>query len=181
MFYREFGSNWIKAVVREQKLQSASFRDETLVVIRRRILQLLDLEFKQGEVVCQEDAHGDSLFILLNGEVEISKRLLSPLVQDPELKQEKSLVILSERQYPFFGEMALFEDTPVRSASITALKPCTLVVIEKSDLLDILQQDPKIGTIIFKNIATELTHRLIKANKDILKLTTAFSLAIEGE
>lgn len=136
---------------------------------------------KQGEIVCQENAHGDSLFILLKGEVEITKRLLLPLVQDPALKQEKSLVILSEKQYPFFGEMALFEDTPVRSASITALKSCTLIVIEKSDLLNILRKDPKIGSIIYKNIAAELTHRLVKANKDILKLTTAFSLAIEGE
>jgi CRP/FNR family cyclic AMP-dependent transcriptional regulator len=138
-------------------------------------------EVKQGEIICQENAQEDSLFILLKGEVEISKRLLLPLFQDPSLRQEKSLIILSERQYPFFGEMAIFEDTPERSASITALKSCTLAVIEKADLLNILEKDPKIGSIIYKNIATELTNRLIKANKDILKLTTAFSLAIEGE
>jgi CRP/FNR family cyclic AMP-dependent transcriptional regulator len=149
--------------------------------IKKIISIMKTREVKQGEVICQENAHEDSLFILLKGEVEISKRLLLPLVQDPSLKQEKSLVILSERQYPFFGEMALFEETPERSASITALKPCTLVVVEKSDLLEILHKDPKIGSIIYKNIATELTHRLIKVNRDILKLTTAFSLAIEGE
>lgn len=149
--------------------------------IKKIISIMKTREVKQAEIICQEDAHEDSMFILLRGEVAISKRLLLPLVQDPSLKQEKSLVTLSERQHPFFGEMALFEDTPMRSASITALKACTLVVIEKSDLLGILHKNPEIGSIIYKNIATELTHRLIKANKDILKLTTAFSLAIEGE
>jgi hypothetical protein len=34
---------------------------------------------------------------------------------------------------------------------------------------------------ILKDRAIERTKRLLKANKDILKLTTAFSLALEGE
>ena len=38
-----------------------------------------------------------------------------------------------------------------------------------------------VGSIIYHNIATVLTQRLIKSNKDILKLTTAFSLALEGD
>lgn len=138
-------------------------------------------EVKQGEVFCHEHANEDTLYILLKGEIEISKHIVLPLLQDPSLKQEKSLVTLSEKQHPFFGDMALFEDQPERSASITALRPCTLVVIEKRDLLNILEKNPKIGSIIFKNIASELTQRLKKANRDILKLTTAFSLALEGD
>jgi hypothetical protein len=56
-----------------------------------------------------------------------------------------------------------------------------LAVIQKKDLLKILDEMPEIGSIIYKNIACELTHRLIKANRDIQKLITAFCLALEGE
>jgi CRP/FNR family cyclic AMP-dependent transcriptional regulator len=137
-------------------------------------------EVKSGEVIAKEGAHEDSLFILMRGEVEISKSLLLPFATESLTRQEKSLIILSEKQHPFFGEMALFSQNSERSASVTARCECTLAVIEKRDLMKILEEEPKIGSIVYKNIAGELSKRLNKANKDILKLTTAFSLALEG-
>jgi hypothetical protein len=83
---------------------------------------------------------------------EISKSIfLSPLSSEKSL-QEKALNSLTEQHHSFLGEMALFLVKPDRSASI-----------------------------IYKNISAELCKRLIKSNKDILKLTTAFSLALEGD
>ncbi len=137
--------------------------------------------YAEGDWLAKEGAREDWLFILLKGEVEISKSLLMPLWESAAQPQQKSLVRLSEKDFAFFGEMALFEDFPERSASIRALKPCTVAIIEKKALINILRQRPEMGTIIYKNIATVLTRRLVKANKDTLKLTTAFSLALEGE
>jgi CRP-like cAMP-binding protein len=156
------------------------FTHLTDVQIEKLIGVMSRKEVKTGEIIAKEGAHEDSLFILLRGEVEISKSLLLPFASENLPKQEKSLIILSEKQHPFFGEMALFSDNPERSASVTARCECTLAVIEKRDLKKILEEDPKIGTIVYFNIASELSKRLNKANKDILKLTTAFSLALEG-
>jgi len=151
----------------------------------QQIFKIIDIMYVKdilnGEIIAQENANEDTLFILLKGEVEISKRLLMPLFDSPTSKQEKSLIRLSEKDHAFFGEMALFEEKPERSASIRALNACKLAVLKKNDILAILEQNPEIGSVVFKNIATELTRRLVKANKDILKLTTAFSLALEGE
>ncbi len=151
----------------------------------RQIMEVIklmsDLDVKSGEFITREGDKGDSLFILLQGHVEISKSLVMPLIHDNIEKQEKSLIRLSGKDYAFFGEMSLFEDNPERSASIRALELCKLAVIGKTDLLDLLKARPETGMLIFKNIATVLTRRLVKANKDILKLTTAFSLALEGE
>jgi CRP-like cAMP-binding protein len=77
--------------------------------------------------------------------------------------------------------MALFLDKPERSASIKAVKNCTLAAIQKKELLNIFNQDLAIASILYYNIAAELCKRLIKSNMDILKLTTAFSLALEGD
>jgi CRP/FNR family cyclic AMP-dependent transcriptional regulator len=168
------------------KQQMAFFKKVSLFALltENQIEKLIGImtkkEVKSGEIIAKEDAHGDSLFILMRGEVEISKSLLLPFATENMTKQEKSLIILSEKQYPFFGEMALFSENPERSASVTARCDCTLTVIEKRDLMRILDEDPKIGSIVYKNIAGELSKRLNKANKDILKLTTAFSLALEG-
>jgi CRP/FNR family transcriptional regulator/CRP/FNR family cyclic AMP-dependent transcriptional regulator len=148
----------------------------------KKIMTIMTLsEIKKNEMVTREGEHGDSMFILLKGEVEISKSLyISPLSSENSL-QEKALNRLTEQQHSFLGEMALFLDKPERSASIRAVKPCTIAAIQKKELLKILDKDTTIASIIYKNIAAELCKRLIKSNKDILKLTTAFSLALEGD
>ncbi len=148
----------------------------------KKILNIMTVsEVKKGEMITREGDSGNSMFVLLQGEVEISKSLfLSPLASEESL-QEKALITLSEKQHAFFGEMALFLENPERSASIRALRSCKLAVLQKDALLTILNNDHTIGSIIYHNIATVLTQRLIKSNKDILKLTTAFSLALEGD
>lgn len=129
----------------------------------------------------REGELGDSMFILLKGEVEISKSLYISPLSGNESFQEKALNRLTEKSHSFFGEMALFLEKPERSASIKAEKNCMLAVIQKDQLLVILDKDPVIASILNKNISAELCKRLIKSNKDILKLTTAFSLALEGD
>jgi CRP-like cAMP-binding protein len=148
----------------------------------KKVMKIMTItEIKKGEMITREGEPGDSMFILLKGEVEISKSLLlSPFSSENSL-QEKALNRLTEQDHSFFGEIALFLDKPERSASIKAVRPCLLAVLQKEELLLMLDKDPTIASIIYKNISAELCLRLIKSNKDILKLTTAFSLALEGD
>jgi CRP-like cAMP-binding protein len=148
----------------------------------KKIMTLMTLsEIKKNEMITREGESGDSMFILLKGEVEISKSLFVSSLSSERSLQEKALNKLTEQHHSFFGEMALFLEKPERSASIKALRNCTPAVLQKEELLKILSKDHTIASIIFKNIAAELCKRLIKSNKDILKLTTAFSLALEGD
>ncbi len=162
--------------------KSVSLFDGLTVDQIKKIIRCMKLmQVNTGQKITEEGAREDSLFILIDGKVEISKRLMLPIWGNDQEHQAKSLVRLTSDDHAFFGEMALFQEIPERSASIESLRPCRLAVIEKIDLLDICDKDPQIGSIIFRNIARELTRRLVKANKDILKLTTAFSLALEGD
>jgi len=148
----------------------------------KKIMEIMKIaEIKKNEMITREGESGDSMFILLKGEVEISKSIyLSPFSSNQSL-HEKALSRLTEQSHSFFGEMSLFLEKPERTASIKAIRPCTLAVMEKKRLSNILNKDPLIASIIYKNISAELCKRLIKSNKDILKLTTAFSLALEGD
>lgn len=156
------------------------FRNLTDEQITRMISIMKVEEFEAGEFVFRENSSGTTLYILLQGQVEIFKALVLPQWMQSAQKQEKSLVHLTEKNYPFFGEMAMFDDGAERSASIKAIQPCVMASISKDDLVRAVDEDAAMGMILYRNIASELVTRLRKANRDILKLTTAFTLALEG-
>ena len=132
------------------------------------------------DYIMREGANSTDIYILLEGEIEISKSLVLPQWIQSAQKQEKSLIVLSEKYHPFFGEMSMFGTDSTREASIRAIRPCTIAFLTKEKLIREIEKEPAIGKIIYHNIASELVKRLRKANKDILKLTTAFTLALEG-
>jgi CRP-like cAMP-binding protein len=150
--------------------------DKIRVILDKMIVEKIETEV----TFIKEYSTGSDLYILLEGEVEISKSLVLPEWVQSTQKTDKSLVQLSEKNYPFFGEMAIYEEQSERSASITTKRPCIIARISKKDLWNIFKKDHEIGMIINRNVAAELVKRLNKANKDLLKLTTAFTLALEG-
>ncbi|MCH8003761.1 MAG: ATP-binding protein [Nanoarchaeota archaeon] len=48
LYYKYFGTNWIKHILFEKKIEGVSFIEQTISVVKRRLLYLLDLEI-QGE------------------------------------------------------------------------------------------------------------------------------------
>ena len=48
LYYKYFGSNWIKNLLFERKIEGVVFHDQTISVVKRKLLHLLDLEI-QGE------------------------------------------------------------------------------------------------------------------------------------
>jgi len=51
LYYKEYGKKWIEAVILEKKLSlDNAFRIETLVVVRRRLMYLLNLEFTNSQL-----------------------------------------------------------------------------------------------------------------------------------
>ena len=150
--------------------------DKIRIILDKMVVEKIESE----TTFIKENSVGSDLYILVEGEVEISKSLVLPEWVQTNQKTDKSLVRLSEKHYPFFGEMAIYEEQSERSASITTKRSCIIARISKKNLWKIFEQDHEIGMIINRNVAAELVKRLNKANKDILKLTTAFTLALEG-
>ncbi len=44
LYYKYYGSNWIKNILFERKIEGVSFIEQTISVVKRRLLYLLDLE-----------------------------------------------------------------------------------------------------------------------------------------
>lgn len=45
MYYKMFGNKWIESIILEKKTENVAFKEDTLAVVKRRLLYLLDLEF----------------------------------------------------------------------------------------------------------------------------------------
>lgn len=76
--------------------------------------------------------------------------------------------------------MVICSDIDKRSATVTAMTDCTLLELSSDEINEVLDADPVSAACFFyKNLALMLSDRLRKSNTDILKLTTALSLALD--
>ncbi len=134
---------------------------------------------KRESNVIEEGELGDELFLLLKGEIVITKQLV--LFDSGEVDhKEKSLITLKDSYNIFIGEMSLFGDDK-RSATVTALTEVTVGILSRHQVENLSKTDPALGYHLFYNIGQKITENLRKANKDILKLTTAFCMALEAK
>ncbi|MDD2904471.1 MAG: cyclic nucleotide-binding domain-containing protein [Syntrophales bacterium] len=135
-------------------------------------------DFPAGAVILREGETGDSLFVMCQGEVEITKALT--LVLDEDTPREKVMIRLRALDGVCFGEMALLENE-ARSATVTALSDCSLLELSRQEFLDLVRENPEMGLKLVLNLAQLLSRHLRKSNQDVIKLTTALAIALEGK
>lgn len=139
------------------------------------IAQALNLvTFKANEVIFEEDSAGNELFLLFEGEVNITKKTS---FIDQQSNINKILIKLKSVDYPFFGEVGLL-GKQVRTATVTAVSDCKLYTINHANFVRIIKENPHIGVVVLWEISQKLAGILEKADSDILKLTTALIYAL---
>lgn len=133
--------------------------------------------FATNSIIIKEGESGDSMFIMGEGEVEITKRLT--MVIDQDLPKEKRMIHLRAEDGVSFGEMALLEKD-VRSATVTALTDCRLLELPREDFLNFIRENSVTGCKILLRLAQLLSNFLRKTDQDVVKLTTALAIALGG-
>jgi CRP/FNR family cyclic AMP-dependent transcriptional regulator len=128
------------------------------------------VEVPKGTVIMREGDVGDTMYLFAEGEVEVTQKLTFS-------QAEKSMVRLRAATVSFFGDMALFEREP-RSATITAAEDCVLYEIGRDEFERLSASHPQVGYKIMRRIAPVLCQRIRRSNQDVLKLTTALSIAL---
>ncbi len=129
----------------------------------------------KGVAIFNEGEHSSSLYILASGSVGTSKRLGLAAQGAAGTAKQKVLVHLAAPQ--FFGEMGLLSDLD-RSATITTEGDCELLELERATFERLASEDPLLGYRLVHNVAVVLAERLRRTDLDVLKLTTALSLAL---
>ena len=104
-------------------------------------------DYYTNETICRQGDEGDSFFLIHDGEVVVS-------VSRNGREQEVARLTPPS----FFGEMALCTGEP-RSATVRALKPVRLLVIDRDIFKSIIYANP--------DLATEMSHLLAKRHAEL--------------
>lgn len=133
---------------------------------------------KKGQTVLREGDRGDVMYILVAGRVQVSRTVTLSLSRSSIGEAEKSFVELDALNHPAFGEMALLDENSLRGATVTALTDVVLMGLSQGDFDELCEEDPLLGYRVMRNMATQLSARLHHTNVDVLKLSSALSLAL---
>lgn len=118
------------------------------------------INFSAGETVFNENDQGDSLYVIVKGEFEVTAEAASG---DP-------VRFFCAGQGLIFGEMS-FLDTRPRSASIIATQDSEVLCFNRSAYEQLLLSEPSSAAKFMMGIAETLSRRLRGANQRI-KFTT---------
>lgn len=116
-----------------------------------------EVDFPPGEVVIREGEPGETMYLVVKGEVTVIKEL-------PEEEKAKDIELDRIGAGDYFGEMALFEDRP-RSATIRTAEDCCFLVLHKREFAEIVREYPQIALHICKALSDRLLklHEKLKA------------------
>ena len=98
-----------------------------------------------AETIFREGETGNCMYLILNGSVGICK---------DETRDARLIDTIGPGD--FFGEMALIADMP-RSATVTALEPTDLIVIDKKQFVESLENQPELAIAIIKTLILRLS------------------------
>lgn len=146
-------------IPRLQQVELFSGLDEAaLNLIAQRVV---NRSFPANTIVIHEGDEALSLYLIVSGAVKV-------FLSDDNGKQ---IVVSSQREGEYFGELALLDDAP-RSASVMTTEKSTFMVLNKHDFDHLLEEQPAIALPIMRQLARRV--RLLSENVKSLALLDVY-------
>ncbi len=164
-------------ILTEKLIKAPLFKGLTQEEMEKVLSVAHEIKWVEGETVITEGEMGETMYIIYSGSVKVSKRLTLPQFSDESGHSEKTLIKLDAIEPIVVGEVAMLTKAE-RSATITVTKECLVLEIHGTELAKLCEADTKIGLKIMGNLAQLLSDRLRQANRDVIRLTTALSVAL---
>ncbi|PIQ96265.1 MAG: hypothetical protein COV67_10505 [Nitrospinae bacterium CG11_big_fil_rev_8_21_14_0_20_56_8] len=111
-----------------------------------------------GQYLIREDQRGNSLFIILEGLVEV-------LVENP-VKPGETIPLAKLRAHDVLGELSIFDDSP-RSASALARSATDVLEIPKVELWKLFEKNNRMGMVTLRNLGATICERLRSADMEL--------------
>jgi CRP-like cAMP-binding protein len=117
-------------------------------------IRTLGKKYKSGEAIVRQDAVGNCMYIIQEGQAEVYRE---------ENDREIRIAVLNEGD--FFGEMSIFE-REVRAATVRALGDVRVLTIDKKTFMRRIQKDPSLAF----DIVRTMSQRIRQLNHEIAEL-----------
>ncbi len=108
--------------------------------------------YPKDTMIFSECQSGNDMYIIQSGQVKISK-----------VVNENEVILAVLQKGEFFGEMALLENKP-RSASAIAHEDCTLMVLNRSNFVQMVATQPQ----LIARLTTTLAERLWSMSRQLI-------------
>ncbi|MBI2145949.1 ATP-binding protein [Candidatus Woesearchaeota archaeon] len=149
VYHKKFGENWIYHLLNEEKIQNVQFHEDTIAVVKRKLISLLGLDFHDGQLSAQgifDTIAGESTINDICRELEQGKIvIIDTSYFSGAIEILIGSIITTEifERYKFYKKQGQLDDRPVIS-----------IVLEEAPRVlgtKVLEQ----GSNIFESIARE--------------------------
>ena len=130
--------------------------------------RLAERRLRRGEALFREGDSGTELFFIRSGSVIVSKHVAGRVEQ----------VLARLGPGDFFGEMSLFDGQP-RSATIQAEADTVLFWLDRANLDQLIEQNPRAATAFFTQLVLVFIKRL-RDSSDLVAEVTRWGLEATG-
>ena len=133
------GRHWVEVITPATLERVPLFQGAGPVFLRNLAMTLEPVVYEAGETIIRQGETGREMYFLCRGQVEAF--------------DDKGKVLSTLGDGAFFGEISLLREQP-RSASVRAVTPCDLFVLDKADFDRALEQYPQFASAIREIVAT---------------------------
>ena len=172
LYYKVFKQEWIKSIMLEQAIPGASFHPDTIAVVKRKLISLLNLELDNGAITA------NGIFDTIAGENTISEICL-------ELEQGKTVIIDTSYfsgsieiligslitneifdKYKYYKKIGILDDKPVVSVVLEEAPRVlgTKVLEQGSNIFETLAREGrkfKVGLIAITQLPSEIPKNIL--------------------
>lgn len=141
------------ALERLQRFPFFAFMEEKQLKAVATIAQ--ELQFNEGDVICEAHAPSDALFFLTHGSLLYYMVVLSE--NQPDYRKEYFIGVINPEE--IFGISSLIEPH-IHTATLRAEKPGRLIKIDASVLRALCEEDLRLSAGLMKAVAKAAKNRL---------------------
>ena len=133
---------------------------------QRELRQVLHIahrrQYAPEEAIVREGQPSAGMYIILAGEVHISRRT----------PQGIDIEIATMHEGDFFGDVGLLDNAP-RTATVIAVTDCKVLGFFRPELFDLIEGDPKLACKILLKLAQVVAARLRFTDTQLAKIAEA--------
>jgi CRP-like cAMP-binding protein len=144
------------------------FRDFDRPALLALTARLRERKLRKGQVLFREGDPGEEMFLVRDGTILVSKAVTGKVEQ----------VLARFGSGDFFGEMSLFDRSP-RSATIQAESEAALLVLDRQNLTELIEVNPRAAAAFFHGLVQVFIERL-RASGELVAEITRWGLEATG-